>query len=83
MLATPSRQVTVFLYVCVSACAGSQGRRGEQAQCFSNLGVAFSQLGEEEEAAESFVLALQGFRDSGDVTSSPHCLCMCVCVCVH
>ncbi|KAF1388584.1 hypothetical protein PFLUV_G00091810 [Perca fluviatilis] len=35
-------------------------------RCFSNLGYACSQLGDEEEAAESFILALQGFRDTED-----------------
>ncbi|XP_068585922.1 tetratricopeptide repeat protein 24 [Cebidichthys violaceus] len=45
---------------------GSLGCRGEQAQCFSNLGLSFSQLGDEDEAAESFILALQGFRDTED-----------------
>ncbi|XP_019220445.1 tetratricopeptide repeat protein 24 isoform X3 [Oreochromis niloticus] len=45
---------------------GSQGCRGNQARCFSNLAFAFSRIGEEEEAAESFILALQGFRDTGD-----------------
>ncbi|KAM7382786.1 hypothetical protein PAMP_002496 [Pampus punctatissimus] len=43
---------------------GSLGCRGDQARCFSNLAFAFSQLGEEEEAAESFLHALQGFRDA-------------------
>ncbi|XP_026039675.1 tetratricopeptide repeat protein 24 isoform X3 [Astatotilapia calliptera] len=45
---------------------GSQGCRGDQARCFSNLAFAFSRIGEEEEAAESLILALQGFRDTGD-----------------
>lgn len=54
----------------MSLCAGSLGCRSDQAQCFSNLGFAFTQLGDDEEAAESFILALQGFRDCGDVTSS-------------
>ncbi|CAK6979524.1 tetratricopeptide repeat protein 24 [Scomber scombrus] len=45
---------------------GSLGCRGDQARCFSNLALAFSQLGEEEEAAESFLHALQGFRDIED-----------------
>ncbi|XP_074540322.1 tetratricopeptide repeat protein 24 [Halichoeres trimaculatus] len=43
---------------------GSLGCRADQAQCFSNLGIACSRLGEDEEAAESFILALQGFRDT-------------------
>ncbi|XP_043972608.1 tetratricopeptide repeat protein 24 isoform X2 [Gambusia affinis] len=45
---------------------GSQGCRGDQARCFSNLAIACSHLGDEQEAAESFILALQGFRDTGD-----------------
>ncbi|XP_041798631.1 tetratricopeptide repeat protein 24 isoform X3 [Chelmon rostratus] len=45
---------------------GSLGRRGDQARCFSNLAFACSQLGDEEEAAESFIHALQGFRDAED-----------------
>ncbi|XP_026172584.1 tetratricopeptide repeat protein 24 isoform X2 [Mastacembelus armatus] len=45
---------------------GSLGSRGEQARCFSNLAFAYSQLGDEEEAAESFIHALQGFRDTED-----------------
>ncbi|KAM8735911.1 tetratricopeptide repeat protein 24 isoform 2-T2 [Acanthopagrus schlegelii] len=45
---------------------GSLGCRGDQARCFSNLAFAFSQLGDEEEAAESFIIALQGFRDTED-----------------
>ncbi|GAA6232432.1 tetratricopeptide repeat protein 24 [Lates japonicus] len=45
---------------------GSLGCRGDQARCFSNLAFACSQLGDEEEAAESFIHALQGFRDTGD-----------------
>uniref|UniRef100_A0A3P9PN62 Uncharacterized protein n=1 Tax=Poecilia reticulata TaxID=8081 RepID=A0A3P9PN62_POERE len=45
---------------------GSQGCRGDQARCFSNLAIASSHLGDDQEAAESFILALQGFRDTGD-----------------
>ncbi|XP_014879022.1 tetratricopeptide repeat protein 24 isoform X2 [Poecilia latipinna] len=45
---------------------GSQGCRGDQARCFSNLAIASSHLGDDQEAAESFILALQGFRDAGD-----------------
>ncbi|XP_045898081.1 tetratricopeptide repeat protein 24-like, partial [Micropterus dolomieu] len=45
---------------------GSLGCRGDQARCFSNLAFAFSQLGDEDEAAESFIHALQGFRDTED-----------------
>ncbi|XP_042345527.1 tetratricopeptide repeat protein 24 [Plectropomus leopardus] len=45
---------------------GSLGCRGDQARCFSNLGFACSQLGDDEEAAESFIHALQGFRDTED-----------------
>ncbi|XP_008296574.1 tetratricopeptide repeat protein 24 [Stegastes partitus] len=45
---------------------GSLGGRGDQARCFTNLAFACSQLGDEEEAAESFILALQGFKDTED-----------------
>ncbi|XP_030014246.1 tetratricopeptide repeat protein 24 [Sphaeramia orbicularis] len=45
---------------------GSLGFRGDQARCFSNLAFACSQLGEEEEAAESFIHALQAFKDTAD-----------------
>ncbi|XP_039973589.1 tetratricopeptide repeat protein 24 [Xiphias gladius] len=45
---------------------GSLGCRADQARCFSNLAFACSQLGDEEEAAESFIHALQGFRDTED-----------------
>ncbi|KAI3360701.1 hypothetical protein L3Q82_012852, partial [Scortum barcoo] len=45
---------------------GSLGFRGDQARCFSNLAFACSQLGDEEEAAEGFIHALQGFRDTED-----------------
>ncbi|XP_041650318.1 tetratricopeptide repeat protein 24 [Cheilinus undulatus] len=45
---------------------GSLGCRGDQARCFSNLALACSQLGDEEEAAESFMHALQGFKDTDD-----------------
>ncbi|XP_047454731.1 tetratricopeptide repeat protein 24, partial [Mugil cephalus] len=45
---------------------GSLGCRGDQARCFSNLAFACSRMGDEEEAAESFILALQGFRDTGE-----------------
>lgn len=58
--------VTVW---CVCVCLGSLGCRGDQARCFSNLAFAFSQLGDEEEAAESFIHALQGFRDSSNFTT--------------
>ncbi|XP_047216430.1 tetratricopeptide repeat protein 24 isoform X3 [Girardinichthys multiradiatus] len=45
---------------------GSLGCHRDQARCFSNLAVACSQLGDDQEATESFILALQGFRDTGD-----------------
>ncbi|MED6291995.1 hypothetical protein CHARACLAT_029219 [Characodon lateralis] len=44
---------------------GSLGCHRDQARCFSNLAVACSQLGDDQEATESFILALQGFRDTG------------------
>ncbi|KAF7645012.1 hypothetical protein LDENG_00212050 [Lucifuga dentata] len=53
---------------------GSLGCRGYQARCFSNLAFACSQLGDEEEAAESFIHALQAFRDTAD-----HCAQVQVC----
>ena len=62
-------ETCVCVCVCVCVCAGSLGCRGDQAQCFSNLAFAFSQLGDEEEAAESFIIALQGFRDTGNIIS--------------
>ncbi|XP_034534753.1 tetratricopeptide repeat protein 24 isoform X2 [Notolabrus celidotus] len=57
--AVPYHRLAAGLY-------GSLGCRGDQAQCFSNLGFACGRLGDEEEAAESFILALQGFRDTED-----------------
>ncbi|XP_035991544.1 tetratricopeptide repeat protein 24 isoform X2 [Fundulus heteroclitus] len=45
---------------------GSLGCRADQARCFNNLAMACSQLGDDQEAAESFILALQGFRDTED-----------------
>ncbi|KAM4567988.1 tetratricopeptide repeat protein 24 isoform 2-T2 [Fundulus diaphanus] len=45
---------------------GSLGCRADQARCFNNLAIACSQLGDDQEAAESFILALQGFRDTED-----------------
>lgn len=59
----------IIIYRFLFLCAGSLGCRGDQARCFSNLAFAFSQLGDEEEAAESFIHALQGFRDTGDISN--------------
>lgn len=56
-------------HTCTPVYAGSLGCRGDQARCFSNLAFACSQLGDEEEAAESFIHALQGFRDTGNNTN--------------
>ncbi|XP_059194997.1 tetratricopeptide repeat protein 24, partial [Centropristis striata] len=49
-----------------AALYGSLGCRGDQARCFSNLAVACSGLGDDEDAAESLLHALQGFRDTQD-----------------
>lgn len=69
---TPASPVSQLSHLsvtqCVRVCAGSLGCRGDQARCFSNLAFACSQLGDEEEAAESFILALQGFRDTGEIS---------------
>lgn len=61
---------TAVICVCVCVSAGSLGCRADQARCFSNLAFAYSQLREEEEAAESFIHALQGFRDTGNISNS-------------
>ncbi|XP_023819831.1 tetratricopeptide repeat protein 24 isoform X3 [Oryzias latipes] len=43
---------------------GSLGCHGDRARCYSNLAHAWTQLGDEDEAVESFILSLQGFRDT-------------------
>ncbi|XP_029360683.1 tetratricopeptide repeat protein 24 isoform X2 [Echeneis naucrates] len=43
---------------------GSLGFRNDQAQCFHSLAFVGVQLGDVEEAVESFIHALQGFRDT-------------------
>ncbi|XP_056619279.1 tetratricopeptide repeat protein 24 [Triplophysa dalaica] len=49
-----------------AALHGSLGSRGAQGRCFSNLGFALVELGELEEAWESFLHAQQAFRDADD-----------------
>uniref|UniRef100_A0A3Q3GUC3 Tetratricopeptide repeat domain 24 n=1 Tax=Kryptolebias marmoratus TaxID=37003 RepID=A0A3Q3GUC3_KRYMA len=64
---------------------GSLGCRGDQSRCFSNLAFACNELGDEEEAVENFIIALQGFKDTGTCVtclSSPVCVYhLSVCVC--
>ncbi|XP_051576180.1 tetratricopeptide repeat protein 24 [Myxocyprinus asiaticus] len=47
-----------------AALHGSLGSRGAQGQCFSNLGFAHVELGELDEAWESYLHAQQAFRDT-------------------
>ncbi|XP_052475265.1 tetratricopeptide repeat protein 24-like isoform X1 [Carassius gibelio] len=49
-----------------AALHGSLGSRGAQGRCFSNLGFALVELGELEEAWESYLHAQQAFRDTDD-----------------
>uniref|UniRef100_A0A672KZU1 Tetratricopeptide repeat domain 24 n=1 Tax=Sinocyclocheilus grahami TaxID=75366 RepID=A0A672KZU1_SINGR len=49
-----------------AALHGSLGSRGAQGRCFSNLGFALVELGELEEAWESYLHAQQAFRDADD-----------------
>ncbi|XP_052434218.1 tetratricopeptide repeat protein 24 [Carassius gibelio] len=49
-----------------AALHGSLGSRGAQGRCFSNLGFALMELGELEEAWESYLHAQQAFRDTDD-----------------
>ncbi|KAL1258528.1 hypothetical protein QQF64_009105 [Cirrhinus molitorella] len=48
-----------------AALHGSLGSRGAQGRCFSNLGFALVELGELEDAWESYLHAQQAFRDTG------------------
>ncbi|XP_062847756.1 tetratricopeptide repeat protein 24 [Trichomycterus rosablanca] len=49
-----------------AALHGALRSRQAQGRCFCNLGHALTELGELEEAAESYLHAQQAFRDTGD-----------------
>ncbi|NWZ68614.1 TTC24 protein, partial [Acrocephalus arundinaceus] len=57
----PARHGAVF------PISGALGNRRAQGHCFGNLAYACSRLGNHAAAAESYLQALQAFRDSGDM----------------